>query len=73
MSAAAVDVDPAVGLCAQCLHSQRIRTARGSTFYLCRRAAIDPAFSRYPNLPVVQCAGFERMQSAQASDVKPPR
>ncbi len=29
-------------------------------FLLCRRSITDPAFPRYPRLPVVECAGFER-------------
>ena len=49
-------VDP--GLCARCAHVRRLRSDRGSTFYLCRRGADDPAFPRYPRLPVTACAGF---------------
>jgi len=36
-----------------------ITSARGSKFYLCRRAELDPSFKRYPPLPVRQCSGFE--------------
>lgn len=47
-----------VGLCADCLHC-RVITARRSRFYFCERSAIDPAFPRYPRLPVRVCVGFE--------------
>jgi hypothetical protein len=52
-------IDPAVGLCSGCRYVQRVSSDRGSTFYLCRRAADDEYFSRYPRLPVVHCPGFE--------------
>ena len=48
----------AAGWCARCQYCQRIRTARGATFYLCKRAQFDSAYPRYPRVPVVQCAGF---------------
>ena len=48
-----------VGLCVTCLHSRRVESARGSVFYLCRRSATDPAFPKYPRLPVVACPGYE--------------
>ena len=46
------------GLCAACAHVQIITSSRGSTFYLCRLAAVDPRFPRYPRLPVLKCEGF---------------
>jgi hypothetical protein len=48
-----------VGRCADCRHMHRIESARGSTFYLCRRSATDPEFPKYPRLPVIQCRGYE--------------
>lgn len=57
--AAAGRTGPQPGLCGVCRHSRLIRTARGSIFRLCERSASDPQFPRYPNLPVVQCVGFE--------------
>jgi len=48
-----------VGLCERCVHQQLVRNTRGSTFSLCRRSREDPAYSRYPRLPVLECAGFE--------------
>jgi hypothetical protein len=47
-----------VGLCSDCVHC-RVITARRSRFYLCELSATDPAFPRYPRLPVRVCGGFE--------------
>ena len=55
---------PPPGLCGTCRHSRLIETARGSIFRLCERSATDPRFPRYPNLPVVRCAGFEPVEGA---------
>jgi hypothetical protein len=52
-------VDSNVGLCRSCRHMLLVQTSRGSTFYLCRRSEKDPAYARYPRLPVIQCPGFE--------------
>lgn len=48
-----------VGLCAACTHVKRIQNRRGSVFLLCQLSYLDPAFRRYPPLPVLQCRGFE--------------
>ena len=53
---------PYPGLCRDCAHMQEVVSARGSTFYLCRRSATDPRFPRYPPIPVLACAGFERRE-----------
>ncbi len=50
---------PEAGLCARCRHLRRIQSQRGSTFYLCRRAATDPRYPKYPPLPVLSCPGYE--------------
>lgn len=47
------------GLCARCAHALVIRNDRGSRFYLCRQAASDPRFPKYPPLPVRRCTAFE--------------
>ena len=47
-----------VGLCSGCRHARVVRTPR-SRFWLCRLAAVDPRFDRYPRLPVIRCIGFE--------------
>jgi hypothetical protein len=46
------------GLCGDCTHSRAIRSGRGSIFYLCSLSASDPAFPKYPRLPVLECDGY---------------
>jgi hypothetical protein len=53
------------GLCADCRYSRRKKSDRGSTFYFCERSATDPAFPKYPRLPVLECSGFERISREQ--------
>jgi hypothetical protein len=50
-----------VGLCASCRHAKRIVSSKGSEFWLCGRAERDPAFRKYPPLPVIRCAGYEKL------------
>jgi hypothetical protein len=50
---------PPAGLCATCRHARRIVSGKGSAFWLCRRSETDPAFPRYPALPVLRCTGYE--------------
>ena len=57
------------GLCGACRHGRAIRSARGSTFWLCRRAATDRRFARYPALPVLACPGFE--DGPEAPEIPP--
>jgi predicted CoA-binding protein len=47
-----------VGLCADCRHARTVPTGE-TTYWLCRRSASDPAFPRYPGLPVRACRGFQ--------------
>jgi hypothetical protein len=47
------------GLCADCIHARRIESDRGAIFYLCELAAVDPAYRKYPALPVLRCAGYQ--------------
>ena len=47
------------GLCASCRFAEFITSSRGSTFYLCTLAVTNPAFRRYPSLPVRQCTGYQ--------------
>jgi hypothetical protein len=61
----------AVGLCARCANARRIFSARGSTFWLCRKAADDPRFPKYPRLPVLRCPGFEDRTEAATTDRAP--
>jgi hypothetical protein len=48
------------GLCGRCRHQQTLRNTRGSVFSLCRRSRTDPAYPRYPRVPVLACPGYER-------------
>ena len=48
-----------VGLCIACAHSEKVVSAKGSMFFLCKRFKTEPAFPKYPKLPVRSCAGFE--------------
>lgn len=47
-----------VGLCERCTHAQIVKSARGSVFYLCMLSRVDPAFPKYPRLPVLACRGY---------------
>jgi len=49
------------GLCDSCGESRVIRSDRGSGFLRCGRADRDPAFARYPALPVLSCHGYRRV------------
>lgn len=46
------------GLCARCRFARRIESSRGSEFILCELSASDPAFPKYPRLPVIECSGY---------------
>lgn len=47
------------GLCDACAHQRLVPNTRGSVFSLCERSRSDPAYPRYPRLPVLSCPGFE--------------
>jgi hypothetical protein len=47
------------GLCATCTHLRLVASPR-SVFVRCGLADSDPRFPRYPALPVLACAGYER-------------
>lgn len=44
------------GLCATCVHL-RLVASRRSVFVRCGLADSDPAFRKYPGLPVITCRG----------------
>ena len=56
-----------VGLCLSCRWVHTVTNRRGSTFYRCGRADTDPAFPRYPPLPVLQCVGYEKQADEEGS------
>jgi hypothetical protein len=51
------------GLCAGCVHLRLLASPR-SVFVRCGLADSDPAFPRYPALPVIRCAGFRPLPAA---------
>ena len=53
------------GLCDHCAWQKVIRSGRGSTFSLCTRSKVDPAFPKYPRVPVGSCPGFEARPPAR--------
>ncbi len=61
--------DPSVGLCSACRHARRIRSDRGSLFYLCERSRTDPRFALYPRLPVIECDGMSEGAPANGGRV----
>lgn len=46
------------GLCDTCKHQEEVHNTRGSTFSLCVLSRQDPAYPRYPRLPVLSCPGY---------------
>jgi hypothetical protein len=61
---------PQAGLCDSCRHQRLVPNTRGSVFSLCERSRIEPAYPRYPRLPVLSCPGFE---PGRPPDPEPPR
>jgi hypothetical protein len=49
---------PGPGLCASCEYVRVIVSGKGSRFHLCERSKGDPAYPRYPRLPMLRCAGY---------------
>jgi hypothetical protein len=45
------------GLCATCRQARPTVSDRGTRFIRCERAKIDPAYPKYPRLPVLTCLG----------------
>ena len=52
-----------LGLCASCLYARHIESAKGSQFLLCELSQSDPAFPKYPRLPVLVCPGYSTKPS----------
>ena len=47
-----------IGLCSECAHARSVESARGSVFMLCERSASEPAYAKYPRLPMLDCPGY---------------
>jgi hypothetical protein len=58
---------PRAGLCERCAWRRDVVTAN-SRFVLCRRAFDDPAYPKYPRLPVLQCAGYVERRDDDAGE-----
>jgi len=50
---------PTAGLCERCRNVRVVEAKTGSRFFLCRLSGVDPAFPRYPAIPVLECRGFD--------------
>lgn len=47
------------GDCLDCRHARAIRHPHGGLpYYLCGYASLDPAYPKYPRLPVQNCPAF---------------
>jgi hypothetical protein len=66
-----IGTEPYAGLCASCRHQRLVANTRGSAFSLCQRSRQDPAYPRYPRLPVLRCQGFEPAASPAAPGSRP--
>lgn len=51
------------GLCPGCAHVRFVRSGKGSTFLLCRKAETDPRYPKYPPQPVRSCPAHEKVAS----------
>jgi hypothetical protein len=51
------------GLCETCAYAALARNKRGSVFLRCEYSQIDPAFDKYPRLPVLACKAYEKTNS----------
>jgi len=58
------------GLCAACVHLRLLASPR-SVFVRCGLAATDPAFPRYPALPVIRCAGYRLLGEQPPGNQRP--
>jgi hypothetical protein len=63
---------PFAGLCLSCRHSQVIRNERGSVFRLCELAASDRSLQKYPQLPVLDCHGYDPVVASPSTSDDPP-
>lgn len=59
------------GLCDTCAHQKPIPNTRGSVFSLCLRSREDPAYPRYPRVPVLNCKGYEPLSSLPRDRARP--
>ena len=62
------DLGAEPGLCRTCGHAKLNQTRRGTAYLRCTRAEWDPALTRYPRLPVTECAGFSESVAGAAPE-----
>jgi len=55
-----------IGLCLNCQYARHVEAKESTVYFLCERSLTDPAFPKYPPLPVLRCAGYVRFQDAEA-------
>jgi hypothetical protein len=55
------------GLCGSCCNARIVNARSGSCFYLCQLSARNPLLAKYPQIPVLRCAGYERQANAGAT------
>ena len=58
VSKSSTGANPRSGLCSDCVHARLIDSSKGSQFLLCQLSQSDPAFPKYPRLPVLACSGY---------------
>jgi len=51
-------IDDRVGLCRRCQHARQVPTGR-TLYWMCELSLTDPAYAKYPRLPVLACPGYE--------------
>jgi hypothetical protein len=56
------------GLCDGCIHQRLVPNTRGSVFSQCERSRTDPAYPRYPRIPVLSCPGHEPRRDRKSDD-----
>lgn len=56
------DASSPAGLCGSCRNVRIIRADNRNIYYLCRLSAVDHRYTKYPALPVTDCAGFVRRE-----------
>ena len=57
------------GLCASCRHHRWIVSGRGSRFLFCDWSKTDPAWPKYPPLPVFVCSAYAKAAAPGAEAV----
>lgn len=63
---------PHAGLCETCFFQRVVTNTRGSRFSLCNRSREDPAYPRYPRVPVLECGGYRARSASGARGPRPP-